>query len=278
MSYHLNIRGSLLSLEQPKVMGIINLTDDSFYSGSRISSEQLLDKVKSMLNDGADILDLGAYSSRPGAKDIPINLESEKIEMAVKAIRSEYPDSILSIDTFRSQVAERGLDAGADIVNDISAGLLDQQMLDLIAERQVPYIAMHMRGTPQTMQTKTTYARLILDVVREISERTLEMRTKGINDIIIDPGFGFSKTIDQNYELLMKLDTFKTLDLPILVGISRKSMIYKTLETTPEFALNGTSFLHSTALEKGANILRVHDVKEAKECVSLWSKLKQFSE
>lgn len=278
MSYHLNIRGSLLSLEQPKVMGIINLTDDSFYSGSRISSEQLLDKVKSMLNDGADILDLGAYSSRPGAKDIPINLESEKIEMAMKAIRSEYPDSILSIDTFRSQVAERGLDAGADIVNDISAGLLDQQMLDLIAERQVPYIAMHMRGTPQTMQTKTTYARLILDVVREISERTLEMRTKGINDIIIDPGFGFSKTIDQNYELLMKLDTFKTLDLPILVGISRKSMIYKTLETTPEFALNGTSFLHSTALEKGANILRVHDVKEAKECVSLWSKLKQFSE
>jgi len=278
MSYHLNIRGSLLSLEQPKVMGIINLTDDSFYSGSRISSDQLLDKVKAMLNDGADMLDLGAYSSRPGAKDIPINLEAEKIEMAVKAIRSEYPDSILSIDTFRSQVAERGLDAGADIVNDISAGLLDKQMLDLIAERQVPYIAMHMRGTPQTMQTKTTYASLILDVVREISGRTLEMRTKGINDIIIDPGFGFSKTIDQNYELLMKLDAFKALDLPILVGISRKSMIYKTLETTPESTLNGTSFLHNTALEKGANILRVHDVKEAKECISLWSKLKEFSE
>lgn len=278
MSYHLNIRGSLLSLEQPKVMGIINLTDDSFYSGSRISSEQLLDKVKAMLNDGADILDLGAYSSRPGAKDIPINLEAERIEMAVKAIRSEYPDSILSIDTFRSQIAERGLDAGADIVNDISAGLLDKQMLDLIAERQVPYIAMHMRGTPQTMQTKTTYSNLILDVVREISERTLEMRNKGINDIIIDPGFGFSKTIDQNYELLMKLDAFRALDLPILVGISRKSMIYKTLETTPESALNGTSFLHNTVLEKGANILRVHDVKEAKECVSLWSKLKEFSE
>ncbi len=278
MSYHLNIRGSLLSLEQPKVMGIINLTDDSFYSGSRISSEQLLDKVKAMLNDGADILDLGAYSSRPGAKDIPINLEAEKIEMAVNAIRSEYPESILSIDTFRSQVAERGLDAGADIVNDISAGLLDKQMLDLIAERQVPYIAMHMRGTPQTMQTKTTYSSLILDVVRELSERTLEMRTKGITDIIIDPGFGFSKTIDQNYELLMKLDAFKALDLPILVGISRKSMIYKTLETTPESALNGTSFLHNTALEKGAKILRVHDVKEAKECISLWSKLKEFSE
>lgn len=277
MSYHLNIRGSLLSLEEPKVMGIINLTDDSFYSGSRISEEQLLEKVELMLKDGADILDLGAYSSRPGAKDIPSDIEAEKIILAVNAIRSSFPDAIISIDTFRASVAKQGLNSGADIINDISAGQMDGGMLDLVAEKQVPFIAMHMRGNPQNMQKKTTYSNLVLDVCKELSEQVFVMRSKGINDIIIDPGFGFSKTLEQNYELLSNLDALHVLDLPILVGISRKSMIYKALNSSPESALNGTSFLHNTALSKGANILRVHDVKEAKECITLWSKLRVFS-
>lgn len=277
MSYHLNIRGSLLSLEEPNVMGIINLTDDSFYSGSRISEDQLLEKVELMLNDGADILDLGAYSSRPGAKDIPSDIEAEKIIFAVNTIKSSFPDAIISIDTFRSSVAEQGLNSGADIVNDISAGQIDRDMLDMIAEKQVPYIAMHMRGNPQNMQQKTTYSNLVLDVCKELSERVFVMRSKGINDIIIDPGFGFSKTLEQNYELLSSLDALNVLDLPILVGISRKSMIYRTLNSDPSSALNGTSFLHNTALSKGANVLRVHDVKEAKECITLWSKLRAFS-
>ena len=270
----INCKGSLIDLVQPRVMGIINITPDSFYSGSRSNSnKEILEKAKTMLEEGASFLDLGAYSSRPGADDISIEEELNRMIPAIELILKEFPEAILSIDTFRSEVAKKGIEAGAAIINDISAGKLDEQMLPLIAEFQVPYIMMHMKGTPQTMKDLNQYKDLTADVLFYFSERINAARDLGINDLIIDPGFGFAKNIDQNFELLSKLDLFKNLELPLLVGISRKSMVWKKLSISANEALNGTTALNTAALLKGANILRVHDVKEALECIKLTSEL-----
>ena len=251
-------------------MGILNLTPNSFYDGGKFKDEKsVLSQVEKMLLEGATFIDLGAYSSRPGAETVAEEEELKRILPIVELLTKEFPESILSIDTFRSRVATRCLETGAALINDISAGLLDENMLPTIAEFNVPYIMMHMRGNPQTMQKLTTYDDLIKEVLYFFSERVATARESGIHDLIIDPGFGFSKTIAQNYELLKNLNLFKTFKLPILTGLSRKSMIYKLLGNTAENALNGTSALNMYALGKGATILRVHDVKEAIECIKL---------
>lgn len=274
MSMFINCRGNLVDLSQPRIMGIINITPDSFFSGSRSTSEkEILQSAEKMLNEGADFLDLGAYSSRPGADDIPVEEELQRMIPAIELIRKNFPEAVLSIDTFRAEVASKSIEAGADIINDISAGRLDDAMLPLIARKQVPYIMMHMKGTPQTMKDLNQYEDLVNDILLYFSERIKAARELGINDIIIDPGFGFAKNIEQNYELFSKLELFKNFDLPLLVGISRKSMIWKKLGASASEALNGTTVLNSIALIKGANILRVHDVKEAKECIKLTSEL-----
>lgn len=270
----INCKGNLIDLKEPKVMGIINITPDSFYSGSRSNSDrEILESAERMLKEGATFLDLGAYSSRPGADDIPVEEELQRMLPAIELILKEFPDAILSIDTFRAEVAEKSLNAGAAIINDISAGLLDKNMLSIIAKYQVPYIMMHMKGTPQTMKDLNQYEDLTADVLFYFSERINAAREMGINDLIIDPGFGFAKNIDQNFELLSKLELFKILELPMLIGLSRKSMIWKKLQISANDALNGTSVLNTIALQKGAHILRVHDVKEAMECIKLTSEL-----
>ena len=251
-------------------MGILNITPDSFYDGGKYTKEKnMLLHVESMLKEGATFIDIGAYSSRPGAKDISAEAEAKRIVPVIEALQKEFPKSLLSIDTFRSKVAEQCLHAGAALVNDISAGMLDKNMFATIAAHQVPYIMMHMRGNPETMQQRTDYDNLITEILRFFSERIALARTMKINDLIIDPGFGFAKNLEQNYELLRQLHLFKTIDLPLLAGLSRKSMIYKVLGNTPENALNGTTALNMLALQKGASILRVHDVKEAVECIKL---------
>jgi len=255
-------------------MGIINITPDSFYSGSRSNSEkEILLSAEKMLKEGATFLDLGAYSSRPGAGDISLEEELSRMLPAIELILNEFPEAMLSIDTFRAEVAEKGIHAGATMINDISAGKLDEKMLSVIVKYQVPYIMMHMKGTPQTMKELNQYEDLTADILFYFSERIKAAREIGINDIIIDPGFGFAKNIDQNFELLSKLEIFKNLDSPILAGISRKSMIWKKLNISANEALNGTTVLNTTALLKGANILRVHDVKEAVECIKLTQEL-----
>jgi len=255
-------------------MGIINITPDSFYSGSRSNSEkEILLSAEKMLKEGATFLDLGAYSSRPGADDISLEEELSRMLPAIELILNEFPEAILSIDTFRAEVAEKGIHAGAAMINDISAGKLDEKMLSVIVKYQVPYIMMHMKGTPQTMKELNQYEDLTADILFYFSERIKAAREIGINDIIIDPGFGFAKNIDQNFELLSKLEIFKNLDLPMLAGISRKSMIWKKLNISANEALNGTTVLNTTALLKGAHILRVHDVKEAVECIKLTQEL-----
>ena len=270
----INCKGNLIDLSAPKVMGILNITPDSFYGGSRTTTEkEILEKAETMLTEGATFLDLGAYSSRPGADDIPVEEELKRMLPAIELVLKEYPEVILSVDTFRAQVAEKSIQAGAAMINDISAGKLDEKMLPVIAQFQVPYIMMHMKGTPQTMKDLNQYGDLTSEVLFYFSERIEEARKLGINDIIVDPGFGFAKNIQQNYELLDKLDLFKNLDLPVLAGISRKSMIWKKLDISASEALNGTTVLNTTALLKGANILRVHDVKEAMECIKLTSEL-----
>lgn len=270
----INCKGNLIDLTEPKVMGIINITPDSFYSGSRSNSDrEILESAERMLKEGATFLDLGAYSSRPGADDIPVEEELQRMLPAIELILKEFPDAILSIDTFRAEVAEKSLNAGAAIINDISAGLLDKNMLSIIAKYQVPYIMMHMKGTPQTMKDLNQYEDLTADVLFYFSERINAAREMGINDLIVDPGFGFAKNIDQNFELLSKLELFKILELPMLIGLSRKSMIWKKLQISANDALNGTSVLNTIALQKGAHILRVHDVKEAMECIKLTSEL-----
>lgn len=266
----LNCKGRLIDLTRPKVMGILNITPDSFYDGGKFrDSQSILFQTEKMLNEGATFIDVGAYSSRPGADDVSEEEEVKRMLPIVELLLQEYPDIILSIDTFRSTVADRCLQAGAALINDISAGKRDVKMLPTIARHKVPYIMMHMRGTPRTMQDKTEYNDLIVDILYYFSERIAKARKLGIIDIIVDPGFGFAKTVEQNYELLSKLELFKSMGLPILAGLSRKSMIYKTLKTTPENALNGTSALNMVALMNGADLLRVHDVKEAVECVRL---------
>jgi len=270
----INCKGTLIDFTTPKVMGILNITPDSFYYESRkTSTDSLLKAAEKMLNEGATFLDLGGYSSRPGAEDISETEELERVIPAVKVILEAFPEALLSIDTFRSEVAEKSIEAGAALINDISGGHLDKNMLKVIAKYQVPYIAMHMRGTPQTMKDLNDYEDLTQDVLFYFSEIISKAKSLGINDLIIDPGFGFSKNIDQNFELLSNLELFKNLDLPILAGLSRKSTIYKTLDFGPEDALNGTTVLNTIAISKGAHILRVHDVKEAMEVVKLSSHL-----
>ncbi len=266
----LNCKGKLIDLTSPKVMGILNITPDSFYDGGKHKNDHdILKHVALMLNEGATFIDIGAYSSRPNADHVSETDELKRILPIVDLILKEFPEVLLSIDTFRSRVAKSCIEAGAALINDISAGKLDHNMLQTIANLHVPYIMMHMRGTPQTMQEHTDYDDIIKDSLLYFSERLATAKQLGIVDIIVDPGFGFSKTLKQNYELLNKLEHFKITETPLLVGVSRKSMIYKTLETSAKESLNGTSVLNTIALQKKASILRVHDVKEAIECIKL---------
>jgi dihydropteroate synthase len=268
----INCKGTLIDFTTPKVMGILNLTPDSFYDGGRNSSEKdYLQHAEKMLKDGADFIDVGAYSSRPGAVDISEEEELNRLVPVVQLLLQEFPEVLLSIDTFRSEVARQAVENGAAIINDISGGSLDPEMLKTVAELQVPYILMHMRGNPKNMKDLNQYDDLAKDLLFYFSEKISEARNLGINDLIVDPGFGFSKNIAQNFELMSKLELFKSLNLPLLSGISRKSLIYKTFNTTPNEALNGTTVLNTISLLKGAHILRVHDVKEAVECVKLTS-------
>jgi dihydropteroate synthase len=271
----LNCKGSLIDLSVPKVMGIINVTPDSFYDGGKtLGLAAILKQAEDMLSEGATFLDVGGYSSRPGASEISEAEELQRVLPAIDAILKEFPEALISIDSFRSKVAKMAVEAGAAVVNDISGGRLDSEMFATVSKLQVPLIMMHMRGTPQTMTQLTNYENVTRDVLKYFSEKIAEARAAGINDIIADPGFGFAKTREQSFELLNNLELFKQLNVPYLVGISRKSMIYKTLETSAENALNGTTALHTIALLKGASILRVHDVKEATECIKLLQLLK----
>ena len=270
----INCNGELIDLSIPKVMGILNVTPDSFFDGGRYTNNrEVLQRVEQMLTDGATFIDVGGYSSKPNAVAVTVQEEKARTIPVVASIVQHFPEAIVSIDTFRSDVAQLCLDQGAAIVNDISAGLLDPLMLKIVANYQVPYIMMHMKGTPQTMSALAQYDDLVKEILFYFSERIAAARSLGISDLIVDPGFGFAKTIDQNFELLRHLDIFKNLDLPILAGVSRKSMIHKTLQIKPEEALNGTTVLNTLALEKGAAILRVHDVKEAVETIKLWQKV-----
>ena len=270
----INCKGQLIDLASPKVMGILNVTPNSFFDGGKYKTESvILSQVEKMLTDGATFIDVGAYSSKPSAEFVSEKEELNRIVPVVNLILEKFPDCLISIDTFRSEVAKVCLENGAAIINDISAGNLDDKMLETIAKYNVPYIMMHMRGTPQTMQTMANYDNIVKEMLFYFSQRIAEARSLGINDLIIDPGFGFAKTLEQNYEVLRKLGLFEMLELPLLAGFSRKSMIYKTLHSTAEEALNGTSVLNTIALTKGAKILRVHDVKEAMECVTLFNKL-----
>ena len=271
----INIKGNLLDLNKPKIMGILNVTPDSFFDGGLYNTEKKVDiQVTKMIEDGMDILDVGGYSSRPGAKEISINEEIDRVIPVVKFIRKTYPELMLSVDTFRSEVARNCLDLGIDIINDISAGCIDKNILDVVAEYNCPYIMMHMKGTPQTMQINPEYENLIKELLIYFAKRIYLAREKGIIDIIVDPGFGFGKTLDHNYTIMKKIENFKLLDLPILVGISRKSFITKQLDIDKKDSLNGTTALNMYFLEKNINILRVHDVKEAKECIMLHEKIK----
>ena len=270
----INLRGKLMNFSVPKIMGILNITPDSFYDGGRYNSKDKIKiQIEKMIISGADIIDIGGYSSRPGAKDISIEDELNRVIPAIEIIKQKFPETIISIDTFRSRVANEAIISGADIVNDISGGNLDSNMFETVSKHKVPYILMHMRGNPENMMSKTNYENLTKDICKYFSQRIDKAKSCGINDIIIDPGFGFSKTTQQNYELLNNLEFFKDFQVPIIIGVSRKSMIYKTLNTTPEKALNGSSVLHTIGLMKGANILRTHDVKEAVECVKIVSQL-----
>jgi dihydropteroate synthase len=272
---YINCNGRLLDLSSPKVMGILNCTPDSFFDGGTYQNEtELLAQAGKMLADGAAIIDIGAYSSKPNAEFVSEQQELERIVPVVKLVLKQYPDAILSIDTFRANVAEACIQAGAAIVNDISAGLLDDAMLPTVGRLKVPYIMMHMRGTPQTMVKLTDYTNIVQEMLLYFAQRISEARKHGIDDIIIDPGFGFAKTLAQNYEVMNKLELFGMTGLPLLSGISRKSMIYKLLGTSPQEALNGTTVLNTVSLIKGAKILRVHDVKEAVEAVKLFEALK----
>ena len=266
----INCAGKLIDLSIPKIMGILNITPDSFYDGGRYNSDKkILDHVEKMIIDGAVFIDIGAYSSRPVGVDIDENEELKRIIPAIELVNKKFPEIIISIDTFRSKVAEACLNSGASIINDISASQLDEKMMETIAKYSVPYIIMHMKGNPQNMMDKTNYDDMLQEMIKYFSKKINQAISYKINDIIIDPGFGFAKNIKQNYDLLNHLDLLKILDKPIMVGISRKSMIYKSLDSTPEEALNGTTVLNTVALIKGASILRVHDVKEANECIKL---------
>ncbi|MDR0231269.1 MAG: dihydropteroate synthase [Dysgonamonadaceae bacterium] len=268
----INIKGSLMDFSTPKVMGILNITPDSFFEGSRKQTEEEIRKrITQIIEEGADIIDIGGYSSRPNAAFVSEEEEMQRLDYALSILFEMYPDAVVSVDTFRSEVARKCVEKyGVAIINDISAGNLDDKMFDVVAGLKVPYIIMHMQGTPQTMMQYTTYNNLIQDIFLYFSEKINQLHRMGVNDIIIDPGFGFSKTTNQNYQLMNSLEIFCTFELPILVGISRKRMIRNILNCSPEESLNGTTVLNTLALTKKANILRVHDVKEAVEAVKLY--------
>jgi len=269
----INCKGQLIDLSTPKIMGILNVTPNSFYDGGKFTlSENGLSQVGKILEEGATFIDIGAYSSKPNAEFVSEEEELSRILPVVQSVLKQFPDALLSIDTFRSEIAAVCIENGAAIINDISAGNLDEKMMDVVAKYNVPYIMMHMRGTPQTMQSQTNYENIIKEMLFYFSEKVSKARSLGINDLIIDPGFGFAKTLEQNYEVLQNLELFQMLDLPILAGISRKSMVYKPIGVTANEALNGTTVLNTIALSKGANILRVHDVKEALECAKLFER------
>ncbi|MEQ8364703.1 MAG: dihydropteroate synthase [Cyclobacteriaceae bacterium] len=266
----LNVGGRLIHFDTPKIMGILNITPDSFFDGGKYRDEKsILQLVEEMINDGADFIDVGGYSSRPGATDISQEEELERVISAIKAIANRFPESIISIDTFRSEVARQAIEEGALMVNDISGGAMDNKMFDLIARHHIPYILMHMKGTPQTMKSMAEYENLIKEIIDYFHPKLNQLHQLGVADIMIDPGFGFAKTIAHNFELLKQLELLKILNKPMVIGLSRKSMIWKTLDTDPENALNGTTVLNTIALLKGASILRIHDVKEAVEAVKL---------
>ena len=270
----INCNGNLVDLSTPKVMGILNVTPDSFYDGGQYKNEgEILAQVEKMLNDGATFIDVGAYSSRPGAQDISTEQECQRIVPIVKLLKQTFPNILLSIDTFRSKVANECLNEGAALINDISAGTLDTEMMTTVAEHQVPYIMMHTKGNPRNMTQLTDYQDLLGEIMYYFSDKILLARQAGINDVIIDPGFGFAKTLEQNYEIMHKMELFQHFNLPILTGISRKSMIYKLLNTTPAEALNGSTALNMFALSKKSNLLRVHDVKEAMECITIFNSI-----
>jgi dihydropteroate synthase len=263
--------GTLLDLSVPKVMGIINITTDSFYSGSRVTNDQdIVDRAVKMIADGADIIDIGGYSSRPGALDVSEKEEGEKVFRATKLIHRELPDAVISVDTFRSAIAREAVEGcGAQMINDISGGDADPEMFGVVEKLNVPYILMHMKGNPATMQSLAVYDDIIADILKWFGERIVKLQSAGVKDIIIDPGFGFSKTVAQNFEMLRRLRDFSVAGLPLLAGLSRKTTIWKTLDILPEEALNGTSVLNTIALLNGADILRVHDVKEAVQAIKL---------
>lgn len=272
----LNCNGQLIDLNTPKVMGILNVTPDSFYDGGRFKDEKsVLNQVEKLLKEGATFIDIGAYSSRPGADFVSEEEELKRLIPIVNAVVNNFPESLISIDSFRSGVIKTAIESGAAIVNDISGGQQDPLMFETVGALGVPYIMMHMRGTPQTMQKMTDYSNVVKEVYTYFSKRIELAKIQQIKDIILDLGFGFSKTLEQNFELLGMLDYYKNLNLPILAGVSRKSMIYKTLNTTADQALNGSTALHMVALQKGAKLLRVHDVKEAMECIKLHKALQK---
>ena len=271
LPYTLNVGGRLLDLSQPQVMGILNVTPDSFYEASRQQHEEAIERrVRQIYEEGGDMIDIGAYSSRPGASDVSPDEEMERLRRGLTIIRRIRPDAVVSVDTFRADVAKMCVEEfGADIINDISGGAMDATMFDTVARLKVPYILMHMQGTPQTMQTAPQYTDLMSEMLIYFARRIDQLHERGVCDIIVDPGFGFGKTLAHNYALMNHLDAFHTLECPLLVGISRKSMIYKLLGGTPESALNGTTVLNTLALSQGAHILRVHDVKECVETVQI---------
>ena len=273
----INIKGSLRHFHKPWVMGILNVTPDSFFAESRtIETDDIRRRIDDLISQGADIIDIGGYSSRPGAPEVSADEEYSRLARGLEAIRKYHPDTLISVDTFRADVARRCVsDWEADIINDISGGNLDAEMWPTVAELQVPYILMHMRGTPSSMQSLCDYNDVTADVIRNLAFKIDAMHQLGIADIIVDPGFGFAKDINQNYQLMAELDQFKQLNAPLLVGISRKSMIYRPLDITPQTAINGTTVLNTFALLHGANILRVHDVKEAVEAVKIIDLIKQ---
>jgi dihydropteroate synthase len=268
--FTLNCKGRLLEIESPIVMGIINVTPDSFYEGSRNTSvDAALKLAEQMMAEGATILDIGGQSTRPGSRQLSVQQEMDRVLPVIEKLSKQTPHSIISIDTFDSEIAKAAVAAGASIVNDISGGLLDDQMLSTIASLNVPYICMHTKGSPQTMQKMADYKNVVNEVMEYFVERTTACKNAGIKDVIIDPGFGFAKTIQHNFQLLRSLEGFSIFNKPVLLGVSRKSTIYKTLNTTADEALNGTTVLHTIGLQKGASILRVHDVKPAMECIRL---------
>ncbi|WP_254560843.1 dihydropteroate synthase [Dyadobacter diqingensis] len=267
----IKIQGRLLDLSMPRVMGILNITPDSFYSESRMKSmEAVIEKAGKMQEDGAVLIDIGGYSTRPGAKEVGESEETDRVVPVIEQLNKYFPELIISVDTFRSEVARQSVLNGAHIINDVAGGLLDDRMFDVVAELGVPYILMHMRGTPQTMNTLTDYDFLVPRILQELQEKLIVLRQKGVSDVIIDPGFGFAKTTAQNFALMKDLSEFHELGCPLLVGISRKGMIYNTLNITAQDALNGTTVLNTISLQHGASILRVHDVKPAVEAVKLW--------